>query len=144
MKGFVFSVELFLAMFFLAGIFSTLLYSFLEGEPGPISKLEMKRHAVDLLKVLDETGKLDTFDAGQMGTDLNIYKSKQYRMRLEIERYSFNDSNGSFDVESTIELGDELPSDGNADVLFGRRLFLTFENDAIDNFHNAMYWVWLK
>lgn len=143
MKGFVFSVELFLALMLLAGVFPALLYSFLEGEPGPVSRLEMKRHAVDLLKVLDETGKLDSFDAGQIGTDLNIYKSKQYGMHLTVERYSFNDSNGTFALEDSIDLGDGLPYDGN-DVVFGRRLFLSFQNNAVQHFNNAMYWVWLK
>lgn len=136
-KGFVFTIDMIVAMVFAVLILVIANYSVRTGESS-FSKLQIEKTGSDIAALLDHKGILDSLNNEIILNDLNDLLPINYDMHINIS--TFNDV--------TLTIGNSLPNDKF--IISGKRVFvvstlneLTQELEITD-YGKLQYWIWLK
>ena len=140
-RGHVLSIDAAFSIIILIALIGIMSYFPLMESKNPYAKLNMQRSMNDALDLLDAQKILQNFDGNEIAQAVNETMPVQYSWKMRIGKYSY--ANDEFSREAELNFG---AADANflaADVMHGRRLFLTFEDNEIEYFYDAEYWVWV-
>ena len=129
-KGFVFSLDAFVAVLVFAVVLLISGYYVTVLNQDRVPDLQMIKTGQDILAVLDYKGTLDTLDINQIENEVNNILPVNYHMRILIT--------GNFPASPLImETTNENPTDSFVGT--GKRVFYNGQSSAV-----AQFWVWLK
>ncbi len=140
-KGHVLSIDAAFAIIILIALIGMMGYfPFMESK-NPYAKLNMQRSMNDALDLLDAQKVLQNFDGNGIAQAIGKTMPVQYSWKMRIGKYSY--ANDEFSGEAELNFGAGDANLSTADVMHGRRLFLTFANNEIEYYYDAEYWVWV-
>lgn len=127
-KGFIFTLDIAIAVFLVITIFLVANYYAVKGTE-PLSRLQMVRTGYDLLAVLDYSDALASLDSTIIENALMEILPVNYEIRLEIT--------GTYPNSIIIETSSI--SEGRKFVATGKRFFVSG-----DYYETAKFYIWLK
>lgn len=141
-KGYVFSLDAFMAVFLTITIFAVLTHSLFGSTTDSFNTVSLKRIMNDSLSILDSKGVLQKLDGTEIEKEINAVMPIQFQWKMKIEEFEFVGS--EFKKKNELNLGFTSINLTDKDVVKGRRLFLAFKDNEISKYYNAEYWAWIK
>jgi hypothetical protein len=138
-KGYALSLDALLALFLFMSLLAFLQLNIFPRTEFGLELLSQQQRMDDLFDLLDDNQTLQSMDANAIQQQIDAVNGFQFNYRIEIEEYRYQAND--FTLNNSITFGEEL---ANKRTVHGRRLFLTFDNDAIEYYYTAEYWSWLR
>jgi len=141
-KGFVFSLDAFLALIIAFLFIGLIVYNPFEENKNVIARIEGQRQANDLLDLMDRKEILGDLDLDRIEQEMDSALSEQYDWTITITEYT--EESTLFSKTGTSSIGNTAEDLSEKDVIKGNRIFLSFDGKEIDKYYVAEYWLWLK
>lgn len=137
-KGFVFSLDVMLAVLILSFFVATFSFFSAQARVDPYSIYTLQKQADDALIVLDKSGELATLNQTRLTTVINSMTDFT-EWNMEIEYFNYSHPSG-FESAGNISFGGVYST--TQKVVYSQRVFLVFNGSTIQHYGVAKMRLW--